>query len=157
MKAAKQALLLDPNLSEAHTTLALLFGREYNFADEEKEFKLAVALDPNYATAHHWYGEGYLAQMGHFVEADSEMQQALVLDPRSRIIATDWGAILLFERRYDEAYRQLSKVIAMDSGFSEAYLFRGKVLLQQANIEKPSLILKSRIVSTTRAKPSCLL
>src|SRR5579863_6104026 len=130
-KAAKQALLIDPNLSEAHTALALLYGREYNFADEEKEFKLAVALDPNYATAHHWYGEGYLAPMGHFEEANSEMQQAMALDPRSRIIATDWGVILFFERRYDEAYQQLSKVIAMDSGFSEAYLFRGKVLLQQ--------------------------
>jgi TolB-like protein/DNA-binding winged helix-turn-helix (wHTH) protein/Tfp pilus assembly protein PilF len=130
-KAAKQALLLDPNLSEAHTALALLLGREYNFADEEKEFKLAVALDPNYATAHHWYGEGYLAPMGHFEEANSEMQQALALDPRSRIIATDWGATMVFERRYDEAYQQLCKVIAMDSGFSEAYLWRGKVLLLQ--------------------------
>src|SRR5580704_11561484 len=130
-KAAKQALLLDPNLSEAHTALALLLGREYNFADEEKEFKLAVALDPNYATAHHWYGEGYLAPMGHFEEANSEMQLALALDPRSRIIATDWGATMVFERRYDEAYQQLCKVIAMDSGFSEAYLWRGKVLLLQ--------------------------
>jgi TolB-like protein/DNA-binding winged helix-turn-helix (wHTH) protein/Tfp pilus assembly protein PilF len=130
-KAAKQALLLDPNLSEAHTALALLFGREYDFVDEEKEFKLAVALDPNYATAHHWYGEGFLAPMGHFEEANSEMLQALALDPRSRIIATDWGATMLFERRYDEAYQQLCKVIAMDSGFSEAYLWRGKVLLLQ--------------------------
>jgi len=130
-KAAKQALLLDPNLSEAHTALALLFGREYDFAEEEKEFKLAVALDPNYATAHHWYGEGYLAPMGHFEEANSEMQLALALDPRSRIIATDWGATMVFERRYDEAYQQLCKVIAMDSGFSEAYLWRGKVLLLQ--------------------------
>ncbi len=130
-KAAKQALFLDPNLSEAHTALALLFQHEYNFEDEEKEFKLAVALDPNYATAHHWYGEAYLAQMGHFEEANSEMQQALALDPRSRIIATDWGVTLYFERHYDEAYQQLSKVIAMDSGFSEAYLWRGRVLLLQ--------------------------
>jgi tetratricopeptide (TPR) repeat protein len=130
-EAAKQALLLDPNLSEAHTALALIFGHEYNFADEEKEFKFAVALDPNYATAHHWYGEGYLAQMGHFEEANSEMQQALALDPGSRIIATDWGAVLFLERRYDEAYQQLCKVIVLDSGFSEAYLWRGKVLLQQ--------------------------
>jgi Flp pilus assembly protein TadD len=119
-RAAKQALLVDPNLSEAHTALALLLGYEYNFTDEEKEFKLAVAPDPNYATAHHWYGEVYLAQIGHFEEANRQMQQALALDPGSRIIATDWGAILFWERRYAEAYRQLSKVIAMDSGFSEA-------------------------------------
>lgn len=70
-------------------------------------------------------------QMGRFEEANREMQLALALDPASRIIATDWGAVLFWKRRYDEAYRQLSKVIAMDSGFSEAYLSRGRVLLQQ--------------------------
>jgi TolB-like protein/DNA-binding winged helix-turn-helix (wHTH) protein/Tfp pilus assembly protein PilF len=132
-ESATQALLLDPNLSEAHTALALLLGDEYNFTEEEREFKLAVALDPNYATAHHWYGEVYLAQMGHFEEANGQMLQALTLDPGSRIIATDWGAILYWERRYDEAYQQLCRVIALDSGFSEAYLWRGRVLLHQGN------------------------
>jgi tetratricopeptide (TPR) repeat protein len=90
-----------------------------------------VTLDPNYATGHHWYGEVYLVQRGRFEEANREMQQAMALDPASRIIATDWGVVLFWERRYDEAYQQLSKVIAMDSAFSEAYLWRGKVLLQQ--------------------------
>jgi TolB-like protein/DNA-binding winged helix-turn-helix (wHTH) protein/Tfp pilus assembly protein PilF len=130
-KAANQALLLDPNLAEAHTALALLLSGEYNFTGEEREFKLAVTLDPNYATGHHWYGEAYLVQMGRFEEANREMQQALALDPASRIIATDWGTVLFWERRYDEAYKQLSKVIAMDAGFSEAYLWRGRVLLQE--------------------------
>jgi len=130
-KAANQALLLDPDLAEAHTALALLLSGEYNFTDEEREFKLAVTLDPNYATVHHWYGEVYLVQMGRFEEANREMQQALTLDPASRIIATDWGTVLFWERRYDEAYKQLSKVIAMDAEFSEAYLWRGRVLLRQ--------------------------
>lgn len=157
-KAAKQALLLDPNLSEAHTALALLLGREYNFPDEEREFKLAVALDPNYATAHHWYGEGYLAPMGHFEEANSEMQQALALDPRSRIIATDWGATMVFERRYDDAYQQLSKVIAMDSGFSEAFLWRGKALLLQGKYREAIADLETahRINPANQIIPSVL-
>ena len=115
-KAAHRALLLDPKLAEAHTALALLLGCDYDFVEEEKEFKLAVALDPNYATAHHWYGEAFLAEMGRFEEADREMQAALSLDPASRIIATDWGAVLYWERRYDDAYAQLGKVIKMDSG-----------------------------------------
>jgi TolB-like protein/DNA-binding winged helix-turn-helix (wHTH) protein/Tfp pilus assembly protein PilF len=142
-ESATQALLLDPNLSEAHTALALLLGDEYNFTEEEREFKLAVALDPNYATAHHWYGEVYLAQMGHFEEANGQMLQALTLDPGSRIIATDWGAILYWERRYDEAYQQLCRVIALDSGFSEAYLWRGRVLLQQGNYREAIADLKT--------------
>jgi TolB-like protein/DNA-binding winged helix-turn-helix (wHTH) protein/Tfp pilus assembly protein PilF len=130
-KAAGQALTLDPSLAEAHTARAMLLESEYDFAQEEQEFKLAVSLDPNYATAHHWYGESYLAQIGRFDEANSEMQQALVLDPVSRIIATDQGVLLYWERKYDDAYQQLTKTLALDSGFSEAYLCRGKVLLQQ--------------------------
>jgi TolB-like protein/DNA-binding winged helix-turn-helix (wHTH) protein/Tfp pilus assembly protein PilF len=130
-KAAQQALALDPNLAEAHTALGMLLESDYNFAQEEQEFKLAVTLDPNYATAHHWYGESYLAQIGRFDEAEREMRQALLLDPVSRIIATDQGVLLYWERRYDDAYQQITKALALDSGFSEAYLCRGKVLLQQ--------------------------
>jgi TolB-like protein/DNA-binding winged helix-turn-helix (wHTH) protein/Tfp pilus assembly protein PilF len=130
-KTARKAITLDPNLAEAHTALALLLGYDYKFVEEEQEFKLAVNLDPNYATGHHWFGEAYLAQIGRFEEANYQMQQALALDPASKIIATDWGATLYLQRRYGEAYRQLSKAIAMDSNFSEAYLWRSKVLLQQ--------------------------
>jgi TolB-like protein/DNA-binding winged helix-turn-helix (wHTH) protein/Tfp pilus assembly protein PilF len=134
-KAAQQALALDPNLAEAHTALALLLGSEYDFTGEEREFKMAVTLDPNYATGHHWYGEAFLAQIGRFDEANHEMQLALALDPASRIIATDWGATLFFERRYDEAYRQLSHLIEIEPGFSEARLWRGKGLLQQGKFQ----------------------
>jgi tetratricopeptide (TPR) repeat protein len=73
----------------------------------------------------------YLAQISRFDEADRQMQQALLLDPVSRIIATDQGVVLYWERRYDDSYQQLTKALALDPGFSEAYLNRGKVLLQQ--------------------------
>jgi TolB-like protein/DNA-binding winged helix-turn-helix (wHTH) protein/Tfp pilus assembly protein PilF len=129
--AAQRALALDTELAEAHTALALLLVNEYDFAGEEREFKLAVSSDPNYATGRHWYGEAFLAPLGRFAEANREMQAAMALDPASRIIATDWGVVLFLERRYDDASEQLSKVIEMDSGFSEAYLWRGRVRLQQ--------------------------
>ncbi len=129
--AAHRALELDPSLAEAHTALALLMFHEWNFKEAEREYKLAVSLDPNYATAHHWYGDGFLVLMGRFEEANSEMKQALAIDPVSRIIATDWGQVLRFEQRYDEAYQQLTQVLEMDPGFSEAYNERGLTLLRQ--------------------------
>lgn len=129
--AAQRALALDSDLAEAHTALALLLVNEYDFAGEEREFELAVSSDPNYATGRHWYGEAFLAPLGRFAEANREMQAAMALDPASRIIATDWGVVLFLERRYDDASEQLSKVLEMDSGFSEAYLWRGRVRLQQ--------------------------
>jgi hypothetical protein len=48
--------------------------RPENVTDQEREFKLAVTLDQNYATGHHRYGEVYLVQMGRFEEANREMQ-----------------------------------------------------------------------------------
>ena len=150
--AADKALSLDPQLSEAHTALALLAEQHWNFMEAEREYKLAISLNPNYATAHHWYGESHLALMGRFEEADREMEQARALDPVSRIIATDCGAVLYFERRYDEAYLELSKVLEMEPNFSEAYLFRGEVLLQQQRYKEAIADFESarRINNTSR-------
>lgn len=39
--------------------------------------------------------------------------------------------LLYFERHYDEAYQELSKVLEMEPGFSEALMFRGAVLMRQ--------------------------
>jgi eukaryotic-like serine/threonine-protein kinase len=133
--AANRALNLDPTLAEAHAALGLLAEHDWNFPEAEREYKLAVTLGPNYATAHHWYGEAYLTLMGRFEEANRELQRARALDPVSRIIATDWGVALYSERRYDEAYQELSKVIELDPEFSEALEYRGLVLLQQKRYE----------------------
>jgi TolB-like protein/DNA-binding winged helix-turn-helix (wHTH) protein/Tfp pilus assembly protein PilF len=134
--AADKALSLDPALAEAHTALALINEHDWHFPEAEKEYKLAIGLNPNYATAHHWYGEGYLALLGRFDEADQEMKQARALDPVSLIIATDCGAVLYLSQRYGEAYQELSKVLEMEPDFSEALMFRGAVLLRQRKYEQ---------------------
>jgi len=128
--AANNAVRLDPTLAEAHTALGLLAEHDWNFSEAEREFKLAISLGHNYATAHHWYGEGYLVLVGRFEEANREMKRAKELDPVSRIIATDWGVTLYTERRYTEAHEALSRVIQFDPEFSEALEFRGLTLLQ---------------------------
>jgi TolB-like protein/DNA-binding winged helix-turn-helix (wHTH) protein/Flp pilus assembly protein TadD len=129
--AANRALILDPSLAGAHTALGLLAEHDWHFPEAEREFKLGATLGPNDATAHHWYGEGYLLFMGRFEEANAELKQARALDPISRIIATDWGVALYNERRYSEAYEELTKVIDLDPNFAEALEFRGLVLLKQ--------------------------
>jgi TolB-like protein/DNA-binding winged helix-turn-helix (wHTH) protein/Tfp pilus assembly protein PilF len=134
--AADKALSLDPSLAEAHTALALIDEHNWNFGDAEREYKLAIALNPNYATGHQWYGEGYLMLLGRFEEAEREMNLARSLDPVSRIIATDGGAVLYEERRYDEAYKELSKVLELQPDFSEALMFRGAVLLEEGKREE---------------------
>lgn len=114
--AARRALDIDPNLAEAHTSLAFatfIFDRDWRAAEEG--FKRAVELSPGYETAHHWYGE-YLSVLGRFDEAMTELEQARRLDPLSVNIRNSIGTTLYFARRYDDAITELQKSLELDSG-----------------------------------------
>jgi tetratricopeptide (TPR) repeat protein len=80
-----------------------------------------MELNPNYATAHHWYAE-FLMWQGRFDEALRESENARRLDPLSLIIATDRGAILYFSRHYDGAIEQFKSVREMDPSFARAHM-----------------------------------
>jgi TolB-like protein/DNA-binding winged helix-turn-helix (wHTH) protein/Tfp pilus assembly protein PilF len=120
--AALKALELDPNLAEAHTSLALIAQNyDWDWQTAEREYRRAIELDPNYATAHHWFGE-CLAFLGRFQEAESEMERARQLDPLSLIIEADHGAILYYARQYDRAIEQFRAVQARDPYFPRAHM-----------------------------------
>src|SRR6266704_3325813 len=126
--AAKKALELDESLAEAHTSLGLLLFYNLDFQGSTKEFERAIALNPNYATAHHWYGLGPLRCIGNFDKAIAELNRALRLDPLSLIINADLGVGLMTARRYDESIVQLRKTVEMDPYFYYAHLHLGKAL-----------------------------
>lgn len=120
--AALRALELDDRLAEAHTSLALIHENfDWDWQSAEKEFRRAIELDPNYATAHHWYAE-FLAFQGRFDEALTESERARQLDPLSLIIAVDRGAILYYARQYDRAIEQFRSVLAVDPNLPRARL-----------------------------------
>ncbi|MBZ5597125.1 MAG: winged helix-turn-helix domain-containing protein [Acidobacteriia bacterium] len=120
--AAMKAVKLDENLPEAHTALALIVQNyDWDWPTAEKEFRRAIELNPNYATAHHWYAE-HLMWRGRFDEALQESERARQLDPLSLIIAADNGAILYFSRQYDRAIEKWRSVLEVDPEFSRAHL-----------------------------------
>jgi TolB-like protein/DNA-binding winged helix-turn-helix (wHTH) protein len=120
--AALRALQLDDSLAEAHTSLALVAEiYDYDWQTAEKEYRRAIQLDPQYATAHQWYAE-CLSFQGRFPEALEESERARQLDPLSLIIATDHAAILYFARQYDRAIEQFRAVIAMEPNFARAHM-----------------------------------
>jgi serine/threonine-protein kinase len=121
--AATKALEIDETQAEAHTALATVYEEyDWNFPAAEKEFKRAIELNPNYATAHHWYSE-YLLTMGRDEEAIAEMKRAQELDPLSLIINAVLGYTYLDSRRLDEAEVQLQKTLEMDENFPRANLY----------------------------------
>ncbi|NDQ58809.1 MAG: tetratricopeptide repeat protein [Acidipila sp.] len=129
--AAQRAVEIDESLPEAHTALALVVQNfDWDWPKAEREFRRAIELDPNYATAHHWYGE-HLTWRGHFDEALQESERARQLDPLSLIIAADNGAILYYSRHYDRAERKLRSVLEMDPKFPRARGMLGATYLAQ--------------------------
>lgn len=118
--AALKALEIDDDLAAAHTSLALInemFDMDYPTA--EGRFKRAIELEPNYATAHHWYAE-FLGYQGRSDEALAEIAVARRLDPRSLIMAVDHGYILTWARQYDRAIEEFQAALAMKPRFPRA-------------------------------------
>jgi TolB-like protein/class 3 adenylate cyclase/Flp pilus assembly protein TadD len=126
--AALKALQLDDKLAEAHNALALVLFLYLDFAGSIPEFQRAIALNPNYATAHHWYGFNPLSTLGRFDESIAEGKRAVELDPLSLVINSDLGSILMVARRYDEAISQLRKTLEMDPTFYLAHGALGEAL-----------------------------
>jgi TolB-like protein/tetratricopeptide (TPR) repeat protein len=121
--AALKALDIDDTLAEAHTSLALSAeSYQYDWKGAEKEFRRAIQLNPDYATAHQWYAE-LLSWEGRFDEAFAESERARQLDPLSLIIASDHGAILYFSRQYDRTVTHCKAVLAMDPHASRCSAF----------------------------------
>lgn len=136
--AAIKALELDNSLAEAHTALAyVLYSYERNFPESEKEFRRAIELNPNYATAHQWFGGGNLIALARFDEAIAEGRRAAELDPFSIVVITQLGNSLNYARRYDESISESRKAIELDQNFYIAYLslcqtYNGMGLFQEA-------------------------
>ncbi len=85
--AAAKALQIDPTLAEPHATLGLLKSKfDWDFAGAQEEFQRSIALNPGYATAHHWAGLN-LTAMGQFEDANAELRKAQELDPLSPMIS----------------------------------------------------------------------
>jgi TolB-like protein/DNA-binding winged helix-turn-helix (wHTH) protein/Tfp pilus assembly protein PilF len=120
--AALRAIELNEGLAEAHTSLAAIAQNyDWDWTTAEKEYRRAIELNPNYATAHHWYAE-CLALQGRFDKAFVEIGKAHELDPLSLIIAADYGAILYFSRQYGPAIQQFHTVLEMDPDFPRAQM-----------------------------------
>ena len=141
--AANKALELDHGLADGHNSLALVHWLyDWDWAAAEREFRKAIELKPGYVLAHHWRGL-FLGEMGRFSEAEAELQKALEYDPLSPPIYSDYGRVLYWARRYDEALEKYRRAADLNPDFGSMRLERellyeemGRVYDWEASIDQ---------------------
>jgi len=129
--AANKALAIDPTLGEPHAILGLIAqNHDWNWEEAEREFKLAMAVDPNDATPHHWYS-GNLGVRGRFEECLRENAIARQLDPLSLLLRESEANYLYLARRYDEAIAKADRTLEIEPNFAWVYFDRGLSYVQK--------------------------
>jgi TolB-like protein len=134
--AAQKALEIDPSLGEAHAALATSkWSSDLDYTGAEREYRRAIELSPNYATAYHWLAESLVFQ-GRFDEGFAEFKKALDLEPMSLAISTDLGRGYYFARQYDRSIEHFKKLIEMDPNYVRTHFYLSEVYKEKGMCEE---------------------
>lgn len=125
--AANKAIALDPNLSEGHSALGYAVAASYQWPQAEAEFRRAIELNPNNASAHYFYAVGYLNPTNQPEQALKEAQIALSLDPLSAIINTNYSILLMVARKYPQALEHINETLSGNPNFIPIYYKRSQI------------------------------
>jgi TolB-like protein/Tfp pilus assembly protein PilF len=135
--SAAAAVMLDERSAEAHTSLAHVKStQDWDWVGSEREFQKAIACNPRYATAHHWYAMSCLAPLGRLDEARDEMLLAQSLDPVSSIVARDLAVIHFYRRDFDTALEQCDHTVELNPHFAPAYWILGIIQEQRQDFDE---------------------
>ena len=135
-EAAMKAVQLDSTLSEPHASLGFYyFYYGWDWEKAEEEFRVAIALNPNYSLAYDWFAY-YLTAMERYDEAIIMLQKAIELDPLSDPIHTDIGFAMYYGSNYDGAIEKLRSCIITNPRFGPAHLWLGRAYQEQRKYEE---------------------
>ena len=139
---AERAIAIDDQLAEPHASLGAVNQYLWRWTESEREFKRAIELNPNYATAYHWYSL-LLADLKRFDESALMIKRADEIDPLSSIIRMNVSGMYQLQNDHKASIENSLKLIEFDPYFSGAYRSLGLSYLKQgrndeaiANLEK---------------------
>lgn len=133
-RAAERALELDDTLAEAHACLAeVLKDYDWDWPAAEREYQRAIAINPTYSIAHHWYSQ-LLVSLTRYTEAAEQIETARRLDPLSPAINAYVPYIYLAARDYTRAMQEGERAVELEPHsplahwqFGRACLFAGEM------------------------------
>ena len=133
--ACRSALRLDPDLADAHSSLAVVqLYYDWDWTAAEKSFKKAIELNPNYATAYHWYGLA-LMTLGRYEDAIRELKDACNLDPFSPIMLVTLSQAYDMNGQYELADQTLDDAFELFPSFGYAWLAKSWVEYHKGNYQ----------------------
>jgi serine/threonine-protein kinase len=135
--AAERALKLDPQSAEANVSLACVRSLfEWKWAEAEPLYRAAIAANPGYSRARHWYGMDFLALTGRLDEAEEQMRIAVDVDPLSMIIREGSGYVPMLRGDYEQSVAAYRELIDLDPSFYKAYSSLGRALSLMGHYEE---------------------
>lgn len=118
--AAQKAVEIDDTLPEAHASLGWVLVTEFDFARARQEFDRALALNPNYTTAHYLMASIVFCPLGELDAAIGSLKRGLQLDPLSSILRTKLGYCYALQRRFPEAVDELRRTVDLNPAYNQA-------------------------------------
>jgi serine/threonine-protein kinase len=150
--AVARALAIDPDLAEAHTSLASIrLHNDWNWLEAEREFRRALELDPM-QTLPRIYRSWLLVLQGDYSGAVIEARRAQEIEPLSPSVNAGTAHALFLARRYDQAVSECEKSVEVDANFIFAIHLMGMCRAQQSRLTE-AIEIGERTVSMSAREP----
>ncbi len=147
---AERAIALDDQLGEPHATLGSINQRSWEWTESEREYKRAIELNPDYATAYQWYSR-LLRNLGRYDEAAAMIKRAHELDPLSSVISDNVAEVYQIQNNYQACVEISLKVIELDPNFTNAHINLGISYLKQGRTSEAVASLEKGVKLSNRA------
>lgn len=132
--AARRALELDPELAEAHASMAAIAEVfHWDWPRAEAEYLAALRLNPGYATARQWYALA-LAHHARFVDALAQMTTASESDPLSFILNANHAVVHYLSRAYDASEELCHRALEINPHHEPSHFTLGLAHQQRGRI-----------------------
>lgn len=146
---AGRAIAIDDQLGEPHATLGIVNVQLWEWADAEREYKRAIELSPNYATAYHWYSI-LLKNLGRNDEAAKVIRRASELDPLSSSIAANISMIYQLQNNHEASVQNSLRLIELDPGYGRGYEYLGLSYLKLGRKDEAVKAMEKAVELTKR-------
>lgn len=134
--AARQAVQIDPNNAEAHTSLGVVLTKhDWNWAEAEREYRLAIQIDPDYGAAYYWLS-GLLSISGRIDESVAAAEKAKELDPFSPLVEYNLSRTYYFARQYERSLEILQRQTITENNDTKIRYQYGLIYLQMGRYDE---------------------